>query len=303
MTDKNLCRKCGLPKEYASRRWRCRSCERQWRKDPAVRASLHEYSVRYEAKRRDQRNAERRERYKNDPVYRELRFQKHKRNKLANRERINAQRRERRRADPAYRAREIERNKRYKLANREKIKNYKLTNREWTNINQQQRRKDPIVRARIAEREKHYRIVAPDRYKAKNRRHNQRKKSTPEGRLRHRMQNHLRRALKRGWKKSGGSSFAFLGYTPAELRMHIERKFVDGMCWERFTEIDIDHIQPLACFDLSKDEEIRKAWALENLQPLWRSEHVKKGSVYNGIRHRHVRHISPAGRPCPQGID
>ena len=71
-----------------------------------------------------------------------------------------------------------------------------------------------------------------------------------------------------------------LGYSMADLRRHLERQFAKGMTWERFlaAEIVIDHITPLASFDLSDEAEVRAAWALPNLRPLWAEDNAKKAA-------------------------
>lgn len=70
------------------------------------------------------------------------------------------------------------------------------------------------------------------------------------------------------------------GFSLADLRAHLERQFTKGMSWERFNagEIHIDHRRPLASFDLEDPEQFRAAWALTNLQPLWKGENLSKGA-------------------------
>ena len=45
-----------------------------------------------------------------------------------------------------------------------------------------------------------------------------------------------------------------------------------------FDAIHIDHMMPLASFDLTKPEEQRKACHYTNLQPMLPSENISKGS-------------------------
>lgn len=88
---------------------------------------------------------------------------------------------------------------------------------------------------------------------------------------------YLRSALVRG----GGSEVCELfGYSIPELRRHLEKQFGRQMSWELFAEgaIHIDHIIPLASFDLSDEQEVRAAWSLTNLRPLWARENVTKGA-------------------------
>lgn len=71
-----------------------------------------------------------------------------------------------------------------------------------------------------------------------------------------------------------------LGYTMDEFRSWFESRFRDGMSWGAFLDgdIHIDHIRPLSMFDLANDDEMRKAWALSNIQPLWAWENRAKGT-------------------------
>lgn len=88
----------------------------------------------------------------------------------------------------------------------------------------------------------------------------------------------LREALKRDGQSP--TAKALVGYDVATLRAHLERQFTKGMSWERFCagDIHIDHIIPLASFDLSRPEEMRAAWALPNLRPLWAEENGAKAA-------------------------
>lgn len=88
------------------------------------------------------------------------------------------------------------------------------------------------------------------------------------------------RSSLRAWLKGKGglSSKEILGYGPAELIVHIERQFVDGMSWDNMKDWHIDHIVPLSSFvvDGPLDPTVRIAWALSNLRPLWASENLRK---------------------------
>lgn len=79
-----------------------------------------------------------------------------------------------------------------------------------------------------------------------------------------------------------GSAVKDLGCTIEELRIYIESKFKPGMTWENYgiTTWHIDHIIPLANFDLTNREEFLKACHYTNLQPLWAEENWKKNRFY-----------------------
>ena len=89
--------------------------------------------------------------------------------------------------------------------------------------------------------------------------------------------------LLRGAIKRDGSSpraEKFLGYRVPQLKAHLERQFKRGMSWQEFCsgDIHIDHIVPLSSFDLSNPDELRAAWSLTNLRPLWAKENLEKGA-------------------------
>lgn len=71
-----------------------------------------------------------------------------------------------------------------------------------------------------------------------------------------------------------------LGCTFQEARMHIEKQFKPGMTWTNHgTEWEIDHIMPLAAFDLSRRDHVRMAGRYTNLRPLWKSENRMKAAA------------------------
>jgi len=89
----------------------------------------------------------------------------------------------------------------------------------------------------------------------------------------------FRRGLKSG-AKAGRKTFDLLGYTADELRAHLEKNFEPGMTWDNHGEWHVDHIIPLsACnYDSPDDIDFKRAWALENLRPLWAEENLKKNA-------------------------
>lgn len=70
-----------------------------------------------------------------------------------------------------------------------------------------------------------------------------------------------------------------LGYTVEDLRRHLESQFQEGMSWDNFGEWHIDHVVPLCSFHNLADmeEEFIEAWSLNNLQPLWAVDNLRKG--------------------------
>lgn len=101
-----------------------------------------------------------------------------------------------------------------------------------------------------------------------------------------RIRSELRNRISKGMyaclrgSKAGASWEALVGYSAADLRLHLEARFVPGMGWHNMGEWHIDHIRPLASFNITGPEcpDFREAWALENLQPLWAIDNMRKGA-------------------------
>jgi len=117
----------------------------------------------------------------------------------------------------------------------------------------------------------------PERWKAlKYRHHKKRRETDTLFVLICRMRTRIRSAFKAtGWKKKS-RTFRMLGCTPDQLRAHIEVQFKEGMSWERFREIHIDHIKPVSSARSKK--ELISLFRYTNLQPMWARDNQAKGS-------------------------
>lgn len=98
--------------------------------------------------------------------------------------------------------------------------------------------------------------------------------------LNYKIQMNLRSRMYQAIKKElkGGSAVRDLGCSIEELKTHLESQFQSGMTWENWSRNGwhIDHIVPLASFDLTNREEFLKAANYTNLQPLWAKENYSK---------------------------
>lgn len=104
-------------------------------------------------------------------------------------------------------------------------------------------------------------------------------RATISGGLRNRIATRIHACLKRG-AKGGERTEALVGWTIAELRTHLERQFLPSMSWQNMGEWHIDHIVPLSSFAITAADcpELKRAWALTNLRPLWAKDNIKKGA-------------------------
>lgn len=81
-------------------------------------------------------------------------------------------------------------------------------------------------------------------------------------------------------KSIKGSGVRNLGCDVPSFKAYIERLFKPGMTWENWGEWHLDHIKPLAAFDLYDDRQLLRACHYTNFQPLWATENLRKGAVY-----------------------
>jgi len=84
--------------------------------------------------------------------------------------------------------------------------------------------------------------------------------------------------------KSGKHWENIVNFTLKELITHLEKLFKSGMNWSNYGKSgwEIDHQKPVSSFNFKsyEDEDFKKCWSLENLQPLWIRENRRK---YNKI--------------------
>lgn len=92
------------------------------------------------------------------------------------------------------------------------------------------------------------------------------------------LRSRLRKALKNNVKSA--STISLLGCSIEELKKHLESMFLPGMTWSNWTTNGwhIDHIKPLASFDLSDPVQQKQACNYTNLQPMWAKDNLHKGN-------------------------
>ena len=100
-------------------------------------------------------------------------------------------------------------------------------------------------------------------------------------RIQARLKRVLRRRFQKAFRYSGSYSQAIprlTGCTLEALRLHLERLWQPGMSWANygFHGWHIDHIRPIAAFDLTQEDQRRQCFHFSNLQPLWKDQNFSK---------------------------
>jgi hypothetical protein len=96
----------------------------------------------------------------------------------------------------------------------------------------------------------------------------------------HSLRTRINQAIRSDYK--AGSAVRDLGCSVEEFKKYIESKFEPGMTWEnrgRWGNVwHIDHIKPLATFDLTDRRQFVEACNYQNMQPMWCVENNIKGA-------------------------
>jgi hypothetical protein len=91
------------------------------------------------------------------------------------------------------------------------------------------------------------------------------------------IRNRLRIYLKSKNLTRKNKTFEIVGLSPEKLQEYLEKKFIDGMSWDKLgVEIHIDHIIPLSSAE--NENEIYKLCHYTNLQPLWAKDNLSKNN-------------------------
>jgi len=113
-------------------------------------------------------------------------------------------------------------------------------------------------------------------------------KENPEYKLRYAMGTRLHRFI-----KGTEGKCRYLPYTMYELKTHLQSLFKPNMSWDNYGKWHIDHVIPLKAkkkdgayywnqvkLSNPKSDDFKKAWSLNNLQPLWAEENYRKHNKY-----------------------
>jgi len=168
----------------------------------------------------------------------------------------------------------------WKASNKEKVaeynKIYAETNKETIKLKRNQNR---------TEKKQHYDEVSKA-WKEKNKDYikewnrvytSNRYKNDPIFALKINQRSRVRAILK---NNKNCKTHELLGCSFEELKQHLESQFQEGMGWHNMGEWHIDHIVPLAIFDLTNADQQKIAFNYKNLQPLWALDNLKKGAKY-----------------------
>lgn len=92
------------------------------------------------------------------------------------------------------------------------------------------------------------------------------------------LRNRFYTALKSNFKN--GSAVGDLGCSVEFIKLHLESQFTKGMTWDNLGKgpgkWNIDHIVPLAAFNLEDRQQVLLAVHYGNLQPLWFEDNMRK---------------------------
>lgn len=169
--------------------------------------------------------------------------------------------------------------KAYRVNNKSKIKiqnkAYKETNKD--KIKLQKKAYAKANRDKIKVQRKAYYEANKDKIRVQQNNYSKnRLKTDIQYKLSHNLRSRLCCAIDNNQKT--GSAIKDLGCTIDELKTYLESKFLPGMTWENWT-IDgwhIDHIKPLASFDLTNKQQFLEACHYTNLQPMWAKDNLIK---------------------------
>ena len=139
-------------------------------------------------------------------------------------------------------------------------------------------------------------------YDANGKERDAQRRSTPKGKLDRLMSSGIYDGLKSS--KAGRKWESLVGYTVDDLMAHLSKLFLPGMTWENHGRYGwhIDHKVPRSAFNYEKPEDIdfKRCWALENLQPLWWRDNLRKHAKIEGCFQPSLLLATNDSRETPQ---
>lgn len=168
-------------------------------------------------------------------------------------------------------------------------KEWAAKNREKLNARGRARRaSDPeFAKASAAAQKRHY-AKHPEKKKEQYQKHydpskqRERYNSDPKFKMMRLLRSRLRLLVKKKKTGKAASTAELCGCTFEEFAAHLERLFQDGMTWENHGFgpgfWNVDHVRPIASFDLTIPDHQRECFHFSNLQPLWHEDNAAKGA-------------------------
>jgi len=162
------------------------------------------------------------------------------------------------------------------------------TNRRWKQMTNDQKKQVNSLKKKPTKEQKkiyalrHYNNLRkhnPEKLKEMQRKYRITSRSKPLNRAKSNMRNRFRDALKHYRQTQRDRMSAMIGCTWAFFDQWIASQFKRGMKWENYGRVwHIDHIEPLAHFDINDQNHMKRAWHYSNLRPLKAAENLKKGA-------------------------
>lgn len=96
----------------------------------------------------------------------------------------------------------------------------------------------------------------------------------------------LKRTIQQFGTKKSNTTIKMLGYTPEQLKIHLESQFTEQMDWSNYGQWHVDHIKPVSTFNKAECPSIVNS--LSNLRPLWATNIEINGTFYEGNLNRKI---------------
>ena len=162
----------------------------------------------------------------------------------------------------------------------------KIADEKWRNSNkeylsQKHKKWSETNRGHLKEYHQKWREKNIDKHRETKRNYERNRKSNdPIYRLISNFKSAMSTVLKESNVDKYGHYFDILGYTPEELIIHLENQFKGDMTWDNYGVWHVDHKLPISSFNIQEigDEEFMKCWSLDNLQPMWGEENIRKSN-------------------------
>jgi hypothetical protein len=105
-------------------------------------------------------------------------------------------------------------------------------------------------------------------------------------RMAHVLRSRVMSAVRLQGARKSASTTALLGATASEVYAYLVAILPEGMTERdlRSSRVHIDHVRPIARFDLTQPEQQRACFHYTNLRPMWAEDNLAKGSAVTVIK-------------------